>query len=55
MEIKRKKVAITIDIPEGCGVNECWRGRGRISRGWIAHEDVSKGRNYDAVSFLQQD
>jgi hypothetical protein len=35
-------------VTEGVGEG---KEEGRISRGWIAHEDVSKGRNYDAVSF----
>jgi hypothetical protein len=45
--IEIKKVPITIG---GCGVRE-----GEVLKGWIAHEDVSKGRNYDAVSFRKED
>ena len=49
-------MAITVHSAEGCGENECCKWReGGISRGWIAHEDVSKRRNYDALSFLKQE
>jgi len=33
-----------------------WSEReGEDLKGWIAHEDVPKGRNYDAVSFFKKD